>query len=59
MIFDMTAFYDDLVAVCKSEIGKHSDGQVAARYNSWLQLDLDALPQTAVKKRAIAEIAAL
>jgi hypothetical protein len=57
--FDTTAFYDDLVAVCKGAIGKHGDGQVAIRYNSWLQLDLDGPPSNGTKKRAVAEIAAL
>ena len=40
--FDITAFYDDIVAVCKNAINKPENGSVAQRYNGWLGLDLDA-----------------
>jgi hypothetical protein len=57
--FDTTAFYDDLVAVCEGQIGKHSDGKIRDRYNGWLIYDLDATRQKEASRDAIAEIEAL
>jgi len=54
--FDTTAFYEDLVEVWKRQIGKYSNGEMAARYNNWLALKLDSGDKT--HKRAITEIAA-
>ena len=53
--FDTTAFYDDLVAVCRTAFAKNWDGKVKDRYNDWLTYDLD------VKKRksVISEISKL
>jgi hypothetical protein len=58
--FDTTAFYEDLVAVCRNALAVSWGGRVMQRYNTWLKLDLDAEPKpTATEKAAIAEIAAL
>ena len=57
--FDTTAFYDDLVAVCRAALAKNWNGEVKNRYNSWLTYNLD--PQKNKKSIAdvIAEIAKL
>lgn len=52
--FDTTAFYDDLVAVCRAALAKQWKGEVKNRYNSWLVYDLD--PQR--NERRIAEVIA-
>ena len=52
--FDTTAFYDDLVAVCRSSKAKRWKDEVKNRYNSWLVYDLD--PES--KKKHIAEVIA-
>ena len=39
--FDTTAFYDDLLAVCRAALAKNWNGEVKTRYNSWLTYDLD------------------
>ncbi len=39
--FDTTAFYDDLLAVCRAAMTKNWNGEVKTRYNSWLTYDLD------------------
>jgi hypothetical protein len=55
--FDITAFYDDLVTVCRHAMGQSYAGKVMQRYNAWLTLDLDtAKPQTSDMRAAIAEI---
>jgi hypothetical protein len=58
--FDTTAFYEDLVAVCRNAQAATSGGNAAQRYNGWLSLDLDTKPKlSATEKAAVAEIAAL
>jgi hypothetical protein len=39
--FDTTAFYDDLLAVCRAALAKSWNGEVKTRYNSWLTYNLD------------------
>lgn len=57
--FDTTAFYEDLVKVCRNAKAGTWDGDVMRRYNGWLTLTLDAKPNPqGLKKEAIAEIAA-
>jgi hypothetical protein len=57
--FDTTAFYDDLIAVCRSAQAKQWNDEVKNRYNSWLVYDLD--PERNQKRIAevIAEIGRL
>lgn len=55
--FDTTAFYDDLVAVCRKAMGKTWDGQAMKRYNEWLTLDVDKTSK--IKKGAIDEFTKL
>jgi len=55
--FDTTAFYEDLVAVCRKAVGRNWGGEVARRYNGWLALNLDKKKPPA--KDAIGEIANL
>jgi hypothetical protein len=55
--FDPCAFYKDIVNVVKTAMSKSWGGQIKDRYNSWLTLNLDALPKK--YKDAIAEIATL
>jgi hypothetical protein len=58
--FDTTAFYDDIVKVCRAAMRKRWGGEVKKRYNSWLILDLR--PPKALKpneRAAVAEIAGL
>lgn len=38
--FDTTAFYDDIVKVCRAAMKKRWKGEVKKRYNGWLVLDL-------------------
>ena len=54
--FDTTAFYEDLVAVCRKAMSKPWGGQVMERYNGWLTLDLDKEKETKIIKSAIAEL---
>ena len=54
--FDTTAFYEDLVAVCHSAMGKPWNNQVMKRYNGWLTFDLDQKGKTRIIKSAIAEL---
>jgi hypothetical protein len=56
--FDITAFYDDLVNVCRAAVVKTWNGRVMNRYNDWLKYDLDKKGGKNVKD-AIAEINAL
>ena len=44
--FDTTAFYDDLVAVCRAALAKNWNNEVKNRYNSWLTYDLDPEKKT-------------
>jgi hypothetical protein len=55
--FDVTAFYDDLVAVCKKAIHEETDPKIVTQYNSWLRKKLDEKKRP--EKRAIDEIEAL
>ena len=57
--FDTTAFYEDLIAVCHSAIGKPWGGQVMKRYNGWLTLDTDQTRKTKIIKSAIGELTKL
>jgi len=43
--FDTTAFYTDILAVCKAAKRKSWGGSVMKRYNSWLILNLAKLPK--------------
>ena len=52
--FDTTAFYDDLIAVCRDAITKQWGGRVMTRYNEWLTLTLN--PQQRIHEAAIDEI---
>ena len=54
--FDTTAFYDDLVTVCHSAMGKSWGGQV--KYNGWLTFDVKA-SNGKTNKDAIAELSNL
>ena len=54
--FDTTAFYEDLVAVCRKAMGKTWGGKVMQRYNGWLTLDLDKTRKTTSIKGAIGEL---
>jgi hypothetical protein len=54
--FDTTAFYSDLVTVCREMIAKQWGGQVMMRYNGWLTLDLE---KKEVKERSKTEKAAI
>ena len=56
--FDTTAFYDDLVAVCRKAMGKTWDGQVMKRYNEWLTFDIDNTSKR-IKESAINELTKL
>ena len=56
--FDTTAFYDDLVAVCRKAMGKTWDGQVMKRYNEWLMFDIDNTSKR-IKESAIDELTGL
>ena len=56
--FDTTAFYEDLIAVCRKAMGKTWDGQVMKRYNEWLTLDIDKTSRR-TKKSAIDELTKL
>ncbi len=57
--FDTTAFYDDIVAVCRNALGQSWGGAVMARYNGWLTCNLDTEQQNRGVRDAIAAIAAL
>ena len=57
--FDTTAFYDDLVAVCRTALAENWNSEVKNRYNSWLTYDLDAEKQKQRIADVIAEIAKL
>lgn len=57
--FDTTAFYLDLVEVCKSAKQKEWGGVVMSRYNSWLTYDLDAVNGKQNVAAAISEINAM
>jgi hypothetical protein len=57
--FDTTAFYEDLVKVCRKAMDKQCGGQVMKRYNAWLTLNLDKTKQTRNVKDAISEIGKL
>jgi hypothetical protein len=57
--FDTTAFYDDIVAVCRNAAGRAWAGAVTARYNEWLTCDLDAEQRNTGVRDAIAAIRAL
>ncbi len=46
--FDTTAFYEDLVAVCRNARGKPWGSQVMKRYNEWLTLDTDKKRKTTI-----------
>lgn len=54
--FDTTAFYDDLVAVCRAASAKQWNGDVKNRYNSWLVCDLDPKGREQRIAEVIAEI---
>jgi len=57
--FDTTAFYDDLIAVCRQAITKQWNGHVVTRYNNWLTFDLQkkkGKDRTKTEKAAIIEI---
>jgi hypothetical protein len=57
--FNATTFYNDLAAFLISAQAKTWDGKVRDRYNSWLELDLDAKADAFyAEKTAVAEIAA-
>jgi hypothetical protein len=58
--FDTTAFYTDILRVCKSAKRKSWGGGIMSQYNSWLTVSL-AKPTTHLKKNekeALKEIAA-
>jgi hypothetical protein len=58
--FDTTAFYDDVVSVCRTAMRKRWGGEVKKRYNGWLILDLR--PPKSLKpneQAAVTEIGAL
>ena len=57
--FDTTAFYDDLIAVCRAAIAKSWNGDVKKRYNRWLTYDLDPEKHKKAIAAVIAEIATL
>lgn len=59
LYFDTTAFYDDLVAVCRAAMAKTWNGEVMNRYNGWLMYDLDQARQTQNVRNGIREINAL
>ena len=58
--FDTTAFYDDVVRVCRTAMRKRWGGEVKKHYNGWLILDLR--PPKSLKlneQAAVTEIDAL
>jgi hypothetical protein len=57
--FDTTAFYEDLVAVCRAALAKNWNDGVKNRYNSWLTYDLDPHKNRKSIADVIAEIAKL
>jgi hypothetical protein len=57
--FDTTAFFDDIVAVCRNALKQSWGGGVMTRYNGWLTCNLDAEQQNKGVRDAIAAIAAL
>ena len=57
--FDTTAFYDDLVDVCRKAKGKQWGGRVMKRYNEWMTLNLDKPKPSNTEKAAISEIGKL
>jgi hypothetical protein len=52
--FDATAFYEDMVEVCRRAMGKSWGGNVMTRYNSWLTYPLDASKPS--EKAVVAEL---
>jgi hypothetical protein len=55
--FDTSSFYCDLVKVCQNAMNSTWNGEVMERYNSWLDLDLDVVPNpNSTTKAAIVEI---
>ena len=57
--FDTTAFYDDLIAVCRAALAKNWSDDVRKRYNRWLTYDLDPEKHKKAIAAVIAEIAKL
>jgi hypothetical protein len=57
--FDTTAFYDDIVAVCRKALLRPWGGAVMDRYNGWLTCNLDAETQSRCVRDARAAVAAL
>lgn len=56
LTFDLTAFYEDILALCQSNTTRNFGGQAASRYNAWTELDLDSKTKlTGTEKRAAKE----
>jgi hypothetical protein len=51
--FDTTAFYDDVVRVCREAAAKSWGGMAKARYNTWITFNLDGKKHA----KAVKEIA--